>query len=232
LYGSFNGSLANVSTQHWTTVQADGSSAKFNPLPPAAFSGSIGKGGFAMAQTGSLTFPTTWGCRGLIINAKKSNRYEAYTLSFGSGLYSSSNNTGSYSSTGYKAKFRVSGMFKDVYLPFEDFSRAWPAPGVEPKPNCLHDTSVCPTFMQMQNLEVLKLWAEGSTGEFGIEIQSIRATSCYQPSDVVKIIAAASDVLAPPDDACIGACFSDGDCSGSCPKCTWPTVLHGVCSKA
>ena len=54
--------------------------------------------------------------------------------------------------------------------------------GQPPWPDCHHDTSVCPTFMSMQNVQRLQVWAEAVPSTFEVEIQSIRATSCYQPS--------------------------------------------------
>ena len=69
LYGSFNHSAANGSTQHWTPSHDASSTATFSN---GTFSGSVSAGGFAMAQTGLLTFPSIWGCRGLIVNAKVS----------------------------------------------------------------------------------------------------------------------------------------------------------------
>lgn len=185
LFGAFNGSVANSSTRVWNTTHADGSriSASNFSSRPARFAGVVGSAGFAMATTGTLMFPTTWGCRGLIVTARSvSSGYSGYTVSFGSGDLASASNSTVYSSPGYKAHCNLTENFQDVYISLLDFSRSWPAPGTPPSPDCHHDTSVCPTFLQMQNLEVLAVWAEGSSGDFGIEIDSIRASSCYQPS--------------------------------------------------
>lgn len=187
LFGSFNGSSANTTTTHWLTVNDAKSTAMFSS---GVFSGSVGIAGFAMAQTNLLQFPATWGCRGLIINAKTSsvNVYAGYRLSFGTGDYEYHLPAGTYSSPGYKTNFTVGGLaFEDSYLDLLDFSRGWPAPGQPPWPDCHHDTSVCPTFMAMQNIQRLQVWAEGVPAtKFELEIQSIRASSCYQPSELAE----------------------------------------------
>jgi len=179
LYGTFNHSSANATTQHWNSTHDASSTAAFSN---GAFSGSVGPGGFAMAQTDLLTFPSVWNCRGLIINAKSPSAYSGFRLSFGTGDYVASSPGVAYSSPGYKTNFTSSGEFEDHYLDLLDFSRGWPSAGQPPWPDCHHDTSVCPTFMAMQNVQRLQVWAESVPSNFELEIQSIRATSCYQPS--------------------------------------------------
>merc|ERR1712028_62731 len=176
LYGSFNGSSANTSTQHWTATSDAGSTSTFTA---GVFSGTVGTNGFAMAQTGLLTFPSLFGCRGMIISSKSSSAYAGFRISFGTGDFMAD---ASYSSPGYKTNFTAGA---DQYLDLTDFSRGWAAPGQPPWPDCAHDTSVCPTFLQMQNVQRLRVWAEAVPAKFQLEIQSIRATSCYQPSQAL-----------------------------------------------
>jgi len=182
LFGSFNGSTANATTRQWTVAHDGSSSADFNAT---MFTGAVGgdQGGFAMAHTALLNFPTVFGCRGLVITARSLASYAGYTLSFGTGQYELSAGSDKYStvSVGYKANFSAGESYADTYLSFNDFSRAWPSAGVPPTPDCDHDTDACPTFMQMQNLQILQVWAEGVAGSFSLSIQSIRASSCYQP---------------------------------------------------
>jgi len=177
LYGSFNGSSANASTQHWIATNDAGSISRFIG---GVFSGVVGTNGFAMAQTGLLQFPTLFGCRGLVVTSRSSSEYSGFRLSFGTGDFMAHE---SYSSPGYKANFTATASYDDQYIDLTDFSRGWLAPGQPPWPDCAHDTSVCPTFLQMQNVQRLRVWAEAVPAKFQLEIQSIRATSCYQPSE-------------------------------------------------
>jgi len=205
LYGSFNGSSANASTQLWTATNDTGSSSKF---VGGIFSGVVGTNGFAMAQTGLQQFPTLFGCRGLMVTSRSSIEYSGFRLSFGTGDFMAEDTTQlstgrhllggkptpapttaaptppdqAYSSPGYKANFTAAASYDDQYIDLTDFSRGWPAPGQPPWPDCAHDTSVCPTFLQMQNVQRLRVWAEAVPTKFQLQIQSIRATNCYQPS--------------------------------------------------
>jgi len=200
LFGSFNGSSANATTHKWQVVVADNSSsATFDTQ--GVFSGSVGASGFAMAHSALLTFPSIWGCRGILVTARSSSTVKGFTLSFGTGQLAGAtpehqvttspyNPSDTYSrlSKGYKGTLDglPASPQGQLYLPLDSsaggFSRGLPSPGVPPSPDCHHDTSVCPTFMQMQNLQVLKVWAEGITGPFELQILSIRATNCYQPT--------------------------------------------------
>ena len=218
LFGSFNGSSANIT--YWSTQHDPHSSAQFSN---GGFSGRVAANGFAVAGTALLSFPSTYGCRGLVVSASSTpDSYSGYTLSFGTGEFQPVNlddNTTSYHSPGYKANFSVGGAVQEVYLDLTDFSRDWLKPGQQPSPDCHHDTSVCPTFMQMQNLQKLQVWAEAVPGNFRLDIQSIRAASCYQPG----YLNSNSNSLG----ACYKTCGSDDDCSG-CGFC-YPAP-HSCCS--
>eukprot|EP00931_Biecheleriopsis_adriatica_P066499 TRINITY_DN40842_c0_g1_i1.p1 TRINITY_DN40842_c0_g1~~TRINITY_DN40842_c0_g1_i1.p1 ORF type:complete len:323 (-),score=54.47 TRINITY_DN40842_c0_g1_i1:73-1041(-) len=112
------------------------------------------------------------GCQGIAITARTNLPYLGFRLSFGTDKW--------YSKEGYKAVFTVptGKEFTSVQIPWEDFTRAWDDATGKPEMACAHDTSVCPTFVQLQNIQKLKLWAEGVAGPFHLEVESISAYSC------------------------------------------------------
>jgi len=134
------------------------------PAPHAA--------GWFSVKVDLSSVPALNGCQGLSITARTSAQYLGFRLSFGTDKW--------YTKEGYKAAFTVpsSETFTSVNIPWEDFTRAWDEATGKPQIACTHDTSVCPTFVQLQNIQKLQLWAEGESGHFELEVESIGAYSC------------------------------------------------------
>jgi hypothetical protein len=106
-----------------------------------------------------------------------------------------------YSKQGYKAVFSVptGDAFTDVRIPWEDFTRAWDEATGKPQIACTADTSVCPTFVQLQNIQQLQLWAEGVAGDFKLQVESISAYSCTVATKPSWSIKTACQQVCQPD---------------------------------
>jgi len=184
-----------------------------------------GSPGFVVAHTNVTKFPAMWGCQGLTIAGSVTGSFTGFKISFGTGeLVAKNNLIGAYPSEGYKAAFSLPVGDSEVYVPFEDFSRDWTdAPG-HPRTTCAEDTSVCPTFLQEQNMQIVQLWAEGVKGPFRLHLHSIRASKCYRPSSSTgsasTLGGSSSHYAAPPcarDEISFAVAGTDGKtCS---PKC-------------
>eukprot|EP00413_Alexandrium_margalefii_P010009 CAMPEP_0204529050 /NCGR_PEP_ID=MMETSP0661-20131031/9854_1 /ASSEMBLY_ACC=CAM_ASM_000606 /TAXON_ID=109239 /ORGANISM="Alexandrium margalefi, Strain AMGDE01CS-322" /LENGTH=211 /DNA_ID=CAMNT_0051535051 /DNA_START=108 /DNA_END=743 /DNA_ORIENTATION=+ len=131
-----------------------------------------GAAGWFSVKADLSSAPALNDCQGIAIRARTSATYSGFRLSFGKDQW--------YSKQGYKAVFTVpSGEeFTSVQIPWEDFTRDWDEATGKPQIACTHDTSVCPTFVQIQNIQQLQLWAEGAVGHFKLEVESIGAYSC------------------------------------------------------
>lgn len=116
--------------------------------------------------------PALNGCQGIAIKARTPSPYSGFRLSFGTDQW--------YTRQGYKAVFTVPAGddFVSVNIPWEDFTRDWDEASGKPQIACTEDTSVCPTFVQLQNIQRLQLWAEGTVGVFKLEVEAISAYSC------------------------------------------------------
>lgn len=77
----------------------------------------------------------------------------------------------------YKADFNVmvDRGVSTVFVPFTSFSNKWSAYTGEPTVKCSNDKSVCPTAEALKNIGSVGIWAEGSAGQFRLEIESINA---------------------------------------------------------
>lgn len=120
--------------------------------------------------------PALNACQGIAIRARAKSPYSGFSLSFGTDQW--------YTRQGYKAVFTVpaSNNFVSVQIPWETFTRAWDEASGKPQIACTHDTSVCPTFVQLQNIQRLQIWAEGAVGRFKLEVADISAYSCNDVS--------------------------------------------------
>jgi len=137
--------------------------------------------------------PPLNGCQGIAIMARTSFPYLGFRLSFGTDKW--------YSKEGYKAVFTVptGKAFTSVQIPWENFTRAWDEATGKPQIACTHDTSVCPTFVQLQNIQKLQLWAEGVAGHFNLEVKSISAYSCSVQATLTWSIKTACQQVCQPD---------------------------------
>lgn len=128
--------------------------------------------GWISFQTVLSNFSQVNSCQGLVIRARSSTDYAGFRLSFGTDRY--------FSRQGYKATFRapVARDFGAVNISFYDFTRAWDDATGEAAIKCEHETGVCPTFLTLNNIQRVQLWAEGVVGKVHLEIQSISAYDC------------------------------------------------------
>lgn len=79
----------------------------------------------------------------------------------------------------YKADFTVpsTGQMQEVYIPFKNFSNKWSPSTGEPTIKCSSDRNVCPTARSLGDIGSIGIWAEGTAGDFHVEIVSISAVS-------------------------------------------------------
>merc|ERR1712224_8828 len=133
------------------------------PLPTPT-----GAPGYVRAEI-ALTNVQVNGCEGMEIKCTNTPSYTGSRLAFGSDMY--------YSRLGYKAPFQVVNS-SSTRIQWEDFTRAWDDATGLPVVKCTEETGVCPTFVQMNNLQRLEISAEGVLGEFHLEIESIGAYGC------------------------------------------------------
>lgn len=128
--------------------------------------------GWMSFQTKPSNIPPVNGCQGLKITARTNTHYAGFRLSFGTDKF--------YSREGYKASFRVpaGSGFSSVKLSWYDFTRAWDDTTGQPTIKCTEDTGVCPTFLTLNNMQRMQVWAEGVVGKFHLEIQAISAYDC------------------------------------------------------
>jgi len=86
---------------------------------------------------------------------------------------------GEYDFGSYKADFTVANSGNSestrVYIPYNHFSNRWSASTGEPTTKCSDDKRVCPTQQALKDIGSVGIWAEGTAGEFRLEIQEINA---------------------------------------------------------
>lgn len=83
-----------------------------------------------------------------------------------------------YNFGSYKADFEVpsTGSIETVFIPFANFSNQWSASTGEPTKKCSEHKEVCPTAKALADIGSVGIWAEGTAGNFHVEISSIAAT--------------------------------------------------------
>merc|ERR1711894_245241 len=79
----------------------------------------------------------------------------------------------------FKSTFQVpaSDDFVEVRVPFSSFSDHWSPSTGDPTVTCADDPSVCPTNINLGNIQMLQVWAEGVKGDIHLEIESIIAST-------------------------------------------------------
>jgi len=135
-----------------------------------------GAPGFVSVQTATSNFTMINGCQGISITSRATTNYTGFRLSFGTDTY--------YSRQGYKAPFQapVGKVFAVTNVSFYDFTRAWDDATGLAELSCWKEVGVCPTFLTLNNIQRMEVWAQGALGPFHLEIQSISAYGCA-PTD-------------------------------------------------
>lgn len=83
-----------------------------------------------------------------------------------------------YNFGSYKADFDVPAGdgVQEVFIPFTNFSNKWSPSTGEPIIKCSTRTpEVCPTATHLADIGTVGIWAEGTAGDFHVEIHSISA---------------------------------------------------------
>eukprot|EP00933_Yihiella_yeosuensis_P081877 TRINITY_DN95580_c0_g1_i1.p1 TRINITY_DN95580_c0_g1~~TRINITY_DN95580_c0_g1_i1.p1 ORF type:complete len:328 (+),score=56.48 TRINITY_DN95580_c0_g1_i1:85-1068(+) len=211
--GSSTGSFRH--TGNGTTFQGE---CKTLPSPENA-------AGWFSVKADLSSPPALNGCFGIAITARTSSPYLGFRLSFGTDQW--------YSKHGYKAVFTVpvkakaSEEFATVQIPFENFTRAWDDTSGKAQISCDDDRSVCPTYVQLANIQNLQLWAEGVAGRFTLEVKSITAYDCaVQAKSHWDVKTACQQVCQPDPDYSKTEWCKHKDRGGCCVEVNpnWDTV--------
>jgi len=124
-------------------------------------------------------FPDVSSCTGVLINVRSSTDYDGYYISFGTDKV-----PGGHYAMGYKSplkdKYKVpfGSEFKDVIIPFNEFSSNWDDATGKTKVSCKDDESYCPTISTLQNMKTMTFWGEGVEGDVALDIRYIGAVGC------------------------------------------------------
>lgn len=107
---------------------------------------------------------------GIVYKLKSTGPMNTFKAAFGTSTQ--------YDFNSYKADFTVpnTGNFETVYIPFNSFSNKWSAATGEPTETCAKNPSVCPTSHALADIGSIGIWAEGTAGDFHVEMQSIYAS--------------------------------------------------------
>jgi len=127
------------------------------------------------SSTVKALFPDVSSCKGVKINVRSKTEYDGYYMSFGTDRV-----PGGRHAMGYKSPLEVPfGLeFKDITIPFNEFSSNWDEGTGKTKITCKDDNTYCPTISTLQNMKTMTFWGEGVEGDVALDIRYIGAVGC------------------------------------------------------